>query len=70
VADVLAVRTNDAKMMARWIAREEALFAGTSSGKLVAVIQVAQRLGPNATVVTLMAGSGLKCLSTGVYRKR
>jgi hypothetical protein len=48
---------------------EEALFAGTSSGaNVAAAMQVAQRLGPGATVVTLMADSGLKYLSTDVYR--
>jgi cysteine synthase A len=71
VDDILPVRTEDAKEMARRIAREEALFAGTSSGaNVVAAIQVAERLGPDAKVVTLMADSGLKYLSTDVYRSR
>jgi cysteine synthase len=35
---------------------------------VVAAIQVAERLGPGAKVVTLMADSGLKYLSTDVYR--
>ena len=69
--DILPVRTADAKDMARRIAREEGLFAGTSSGaNVVAAIQVAERLGPDARVVTLMADSGLKYLSTDVYRSR
>lgn len=69
VDEIIAVRTDDAKAMARRIAREEALFAGTSSGaNVVAAIQVAQRLGPDARVVTLMADSGLKYLSTDVFR--
>ena len=34
---------------------------------VVAAIRVAQRLGPNAKVVTLMADSGLKYLSTDLY---
>ncbi len=68
---VVPVRTEDAKEMARRLAREEALFAGTSSGaNIAAAIQVSQRLGPSATVVTLMADSGLKYLSTDVYRRR
>ena len=46
---------------ARRLAREEALFAGTSSGaNVVAAIRVAQRLGPGHKVVTLMCDSGLK----------
>jgi cysteine synthase A len=68
---ILPVRTDDAKDMSRRIAREEALFAGTSSGaNVVAAIQVARRLGPGARVVTLMADSGLKYLSTDVYGRR
>ncbi|HSD30289.1 MAG TPA: cysteine synthase family protein [Gemmatimonadales bacterium] len=70
VDDILPVSTEDAKAMARRLAREEGLFAGTSSGANVsAAIQVAQRLGPRATVVTLLADSGLKYLSTDVYRR-
>lgn len=70
VDDVLAVSTDDAKEMARRIAREEALFAGTSSGaNVVAAIRVAERLGQGARVVTLMADSGLKYLNTDMYRR-
>lgn len=68
---ILPVRTDDAKEMARRLAREESLFAGTSSGaNVVAAVQVAKRLGPGKTVVTLMVDSGLKYLSTDVYRSR
>jgi cysteine synthase A len=70
VDEILPVKTDDAKDMARRLAREEALFAGTSSGaNVVAAIQMAERLGPDAKVVTLMADSGLKYLSTDVYRR-
>ncbi|HET7451783.1 MAG TPA: cysteine synthase family protein [Thermoanaerobaculia bacterium] len=63
------VTTADAKKMARRLAREEALFAGTSSGaNVVAAIRTAERLGRGRTVVTLLADSGLKYLSTDVYR--
>jgi cysteine synthase len=71
VGGVVPVRTEEAEDMARRLAREEALFAGTSSGaNVVAAIRVAQRLGPGAKVVTLMVDSGLKYLSTDVYRGR
>jgi cysteine synthase A len=55
--------------MARRLARGEALFAGTTSGaNVVAGILVARRRGPGRKVVTLLADSGLKYLSTDVYR--
>jgi len=66
---VVPVSTEEAMAMTRRLAREEALFAGTSSGaNVVAAIRIAQRLGPRATVVTLLVDSGLKYLSTDVYR--
>ena len=71
VDEIVPVATDDAKEMARRLAREEALFAGTSSGaNVIAALQVAERLGPGSTVVTLMADSGLKYVSTDVYRRR
>ena len=69
VDEILPVKTDDAKQMTRRLAREEALFAGTSSGaNVVAAIRIAERLGPRAKVVTLMVDSGLKYLNTDVYR--
>ena len=71
VDDILPVTTDEAKDMARRMAREEGLFAGTSSGaNVVAAVRVAERLGPEAKVVTLMADSGLKYLNTDVYGNR
>jgi len=70
VDSIEAVPTAEAKEMARRLSREEALFAGTSSGaNVIAAIRVGERLGPDATVVTLMIDSGLKYLSTDVYRR-
>lgn len=70
VDEVQAVATADAKAMARRLAREEGLFAGTSTGaNVVAALRLAARLGPGATVVTLAADTGLKYLSTDVYRR-
>ena len=46
VDEILAVKTDDAKEMARRLAREEALFAGTSSGaNVVAAIQSGRAAG-------------------------
>jgi cysteine synthase A len=71
VDEVIPVMTDDAKEMTRRLAREEALFGGTSSGaNVLAAIRIGERLGPRAKVVTLMADSGLKYLSTDVYKRR
>jgi cysteine synthase len=71
VDEVAAVSTPEAEAMARRLAREEALFAGTSSGaNVVAALRVAQKLGAGASVATLMVDHGLKYLSTDVYRSR
>jgi cysteine synthase len=70
VDEIEAVATEDAKAMARRLAREEGIFAGTSSGaNVVAAIRVAAKLGEGATVVTLICDSGLKYLNTDVYRR-
>jgi cysteine synthase A len=71
VDEILPVPTADAESMARRLAREEGLFAGTSSGaNVIAAIQLGLRLGPGATVATLLVDSGLKYLSTDVFRRR
>lgn len=68
IDEIFPIATEDAKSMARRLAREEGLFAGTSSGaNVLAAIQLAERLGPDATVVTLMCDSGLKYLTTDVF---
>ena len=70
IDEVVPVPTDEAKAMARRLAREEGLFAGTSSGaNVIAALQVAERLGPGAKVVTLMIDSGLKYVNTDVYRR-
>ncbi|TLM74580.1 PLP-dependent cysteine synthase family protein [Pseudarthrobacter sp. NamB4] len=62
------VSSEDAMAMGRRLAREEGIFAGTSSGgNVVAALRVAEQLGPDATVVTIMVDSGFRYLSTGLY---
>ncbi|PKW00038.1 cysteine synthase A [Amycolatopsis echigonensis] len=68
--EIVSIATADAEDMARRLARQEGLFAGTSSGaNVLAAIQVGQRLGPSARIATLLVDSGLKYLSTAVYRR-
>jgi cysteine synthase A len=68
IDEIDTVSTGDAKAMTRRLAREEALFAGTSTGgNVAAALRVAQRLGPGRTVVTVMCDTGMKYLSTDVY---
>jgi cysteine synthase A len=67
--EILRIPTNEAKEMTRRLAREEGLCAGTSSGaNVAAAIRIAKKLGPDATVVTLLIDSGLKYLSTDLYK--
>ena len=69
VDEIEMVTTDEAKAMARRLAREEGIFAGTSSGaNVVAAMRVAERLGPGKTVVTIIVDSGLRYLSTDVFR--
>jgi cysteine synthase A len=71
INEVITVSTEEAKTMTRRLAMEEALFVGTSSGaNVVASLKAAERLGPEATVVTLMVDSGLRYLSTDLFRPR
>ena len=69
VDEVLTVSTDDAEAMARRLAREEAIFAGPSTGaNVAAALRVAERLGPGRTVATIIVDSGLRYLSTAVFR--
>lgn len=69
VDEILAVATDEAMAMARRLAREEGIFAGTSTGaNVVAALRVAERLGAAATVATIVVDSGLRYLSTDLFR--
>lgn len=70
VDEIQTVASAEAITMARRLAREEGLFAGASSGaNVVAALRVAARLGPEATVVTILCDSGLRYLSTDLYNQ-
>jgi cysteine synthase len=69
VDEILPVPTTEAQVMARRLAHEEAIFAGTSSGaNVAAAVQIAQRLGPDAVVATIIVDSGLRYISTDLFR--
>jgi cysteine synthase A len=59
------VSTQEATAMALRLAREEGLFAGTSTGgNVIAALRLAEQLGPDATVVTVMCDTGMKYLKS------
>ncbi|HYM32252.1 MAG TPA: cysteine synthase family protein [Candidatus Cybelea sp.] len=65
VADQIEqVSTDEAAAMSVRLAREEGLFAGTSTGaNVVAALRLAEQLEPGATIVTVMCDTGMKYLS-------
>jgi cysteine synthase A len=59
------VSTEEAIAMAFRLAREEGLFAGTSTGaNVIAALRLAERLEPGSTVVTILCDTGMKYLKT------
>jgi cysteine synthase A len=61
--EIERVSTADAVAMALRLAREEGIFAGTSTGaNVIAALRLAERLSPDAAVVTVMCDTGMKYL--------
>jgi cysteine synthase A len=59
------VSTTEGMAMAQRLAREEGLFAGTSTGcNVIAALRLAEQMGPHATIVTVMCDTGMKYLKT------
>ena len=66
--EVRAIDEQEARAMARRLAKEEGIFAGTSSGlNVVAALQLARELGPGKKVATVAVDSGLKYLAGDLY---
>jgi cysteine synthase len=64
-----AIEEADGRAMARRLAREEGLLAGTSTGlNVCGAIAIAKELGPAATVVTVAVDTGLKYLAGDLYK--
>lgn len=59
------VSTEQAVAMAMRLAREEGLFAGTSTGgNVTAALRLGEQLGPGKTIVTVMCDTGMKYLKS------
>ena len=64
-----AIDEDEARAMARRAAREEGIFAGTSTGvNLVGALQLARELGPGKVVATVAVDSGLKYLAGDLFK--
>jgi cysteine synthase A len=63
-----AVNEEEARAMARRLAREEGIFAGTSTGlNVVAALQLARELGTGHRVATVAVDTGLKYLAGDLF---
>jgi cysteine synthase A len=68
VDDVWTIEDGEALEMTRRLAREEGIFAGTSSGaNVVGAFRLAEELGPGDVVVTLAVDSGFKYMAAAPY---
>ena len=69
ISEIATESTEDSMEMARGLAETEGIFAGTSTGSNLRVaLRKAKELGPGKTVVTVMCDTGMKYISTGLYR--
>lgn len=68
LTEARGIDESEARAMARRLATEEGIFAGTSSGlNVVGAMQLARELGPGKTVVTVACDFGLKYLAGDLY---
>ena len=67
--EVRVVDENEGRAMARLVAKEEGVFAGTSSGvNIAAAIALAKELGPGKVVATVACDTGLKYLAGDLFK--
>jgi cysteine synthase A len=68
--DVRTVEEGEARETTRRLAKEEGIFAGTSSGlNVTAALQLARELGRGSTVATVAVDTGFKYLAGDLYRE-
>lgn len=66
--EALAVDEQEARKMARRLAREEGIFAGISTGlNAVGALRLARELGPGHNVATVAVDTGLKYLAGDLF---
>lgn len=59
--DALAIDESEGRAMARRLAREEGILAGTSTGlNVVAALKIAKELGPGKVVATVACDTGVR----------
>lgn len=67
--EVRVIDENAGRAMAKRAAKEEGLFAGTSTGmNLVAALDLARELGPGKVVATVACDTGLKYLAGDLFK--
>jgi cysteine synthase len=68
IPEARPVDEEDGRAMARRLAKEEGIFAGTSTGlNVVGALALARELGTGKTVVTVAVDTGMKYLAGALY---
>jgi cysteine synthase len=66
--EVRVVEEPAGRKMAKRLAAEEGIFAGTSSGiNVTAAIEIGKEMGPGYTIVTVACDSGMKYFASGLF---
>jgi cysteine synthase A len=69
IDEVVRIKSEDAIIMAKKLAKEEGLLAGISSGaNVLASLKIARKIGKNKTIVTILPDRGERYLSSGLYK--